>query len=298
MKTKILFMAFIAVLLFSCNSNHKGNQEMMIQDVQLEKNKMEDKSMASVDTVKSAVANLSDNEAPAPPPTKTVTDWDKKIIKTADIKLELKDYNKYNSNIHTNLKTFGAYIAKEEQSQFNEMLQNNVVIKVPVDKFDDLVNSFGGEGISVIEKKINTEDVTGELVDGKARMEAKKQVRLQYLALLKQARNMKDILEVQKEINDIQEEIESVNGRIDYLSHQASYSTINLNYYQYLNGVNTSNNHPTFITKIAEAFTNGFSIIGNLSILVVSIWPLFLIIGIVFIFYKRIKWQQTQKPVQ
>lgn len=298
MKTKIFFMALAAMLLLSCN--RATQNKTMVQDeqlVQMNAPKSEDKNKMAADTATHSIRNAEEDIDHAASPTKTITDWDKKIIKTADIKLELKDYNNYNSNIHKNLKAFGAYISKEEQSQYDGMLQNNITIKVPVEKFDDLVNSFSGEGISVIEKKINTEDVTGELVDGKARMEAKKQIRRQYLALLKQAKNMKDILEVQKEINDIQEQIESVNGRIDYLSHQSAYSTINLNYYQFLNGTNPSNNHPSFITKIADAFTNGFSIIGNLSIFMVSIWPILVIIGLVIILYKRRKWQ-TQKTVQ
>jgi len=295
MKTKIFFMAFIAMLAISCNSASTSKKAVMFNELQLDNNKLEDQTAKSIDTAKVSVNN-SEDKVPDLPSTKTITDWDKKIIKTADIKLELKDYNKYNSTIHTNLKSFGAFISKEEQSQYNDILQNTVVIKVPVEKFDELINSFNGDGITVIEKKINTEDVTADYVDGKARLEAKKQVREQYLQLLKQARNMKDILEVQKEINDIQEEIESVNGRINYLSHQSAYSTINLNYYQYLNGVNPSNNSPTFITKVSDAFKNGFSIISNLSIFLVSIWPFIFIIALLIIFMKRRKWQ-TQKTV-
>jgi hypothetical protein len=289
MKTKILFMAFSAMLMIACNNS---KQQEVLKDIQLSNSKLDNQREKEVDSV--VVGNLDNDQNKLATPIKAITDWDKKIIKTADIKLELKDYSKYNSNLHAKLKGYGAYIAKEEQSQYNEILQNTVVIKVPVEKFDDVLNSFNDDGITVIEKKINTEDVTGELVDGKARMEAKKQVRQQYMALLKQAKNMKDILEVQKEINAIQEEIESVNGRIDYLSHQTSYSTINLNYYQYINGVNPYNNRPTFVTKLTDAFTNGFSIISNFCIFMISIWPVLIIIVTMLFLYKRKKWYTKQ----
>jgi hypothetical protein len=52
-----------------------------------------------------------------------------------------------------------------------------MVIKVPVDQFENLMNSFSGEGIKVIEKKISSDDVTGEMVDTKSRIETKRQVR-------------------------------------------------------------------------------------------------------------------------
>jgi len=291
-------MAAIAMLALACNSAASNKKSARISDVQLEKIKSEDQiaKSASADTTAIGVINDEPEKFKAPPPIKTIIDWDKKIIKTADIKLELKDYGNYNKTIHSNLKIYGAYIAKEEQSQLDGLLQNTVTIKVPVDRFDDLVNSFNGDGITVIEKKINTEDVTADYIDGKARLEAKKQVREQYLQLLKQAKNMKDVLTVQQEINNIQEEIESVNGRINYLSHQAAYSTINLNYYQYLFGKNPLNNHPTFITKIYDAFKDGFSLIGNLSIFIVTIWPLIVAAIVVVLIIKKKKWR-TQKQV-
>jgi len=51
------------------------------------------------------------------------------------------------------------------------------------------------------------------MADTRSRLETKKEVRERYLDLLKQARNMKDILAVQNEINDIQEQMEGAAGR-------------------------------------------------------------------------------------
>ena len=44
-------------------------------------------------------------------------DWDKKIIKTARITLELKEYASFNTGIHDKLKRYGAYIAGEQQTE-------------------------------------------------------------------------------------------------------------------------------------------------------------------------------------
>lgn len=66
-------------------------------------------------------------------------DWDKKIIKTASIDLEIKNYKSYTDGIRDNVKKFGGYIAQEEQNQTNYKIENTVVIKVPVDRFDNLV---------------------------------------------------------------------------------------------------------------------------------------------------------------
>ncbi len=216
-------------------------------------------------------------------------DWDKKIIKTARVTLELKDYKPFNAAMHDKLKKYGAYIAGEQQTESDARIENALTIKVPVAQFEDLMNSIGGDGIKVLEKNISTEDVTGEMVDTKARIEAKKEVRDKYMELLKSAKSMKDILAVQEEINGIQEDLEAASGRVIFLSHNAVYSTINLTYYQYLNGSTADTLEPSFFTKTGEAFAAGGAVIINLLLFCISIWPL-LIAGTFLLFYIK-RWK-------
>ncbi|QEC65914.1 DUF4349 domain-containing protein [Panacibacter ginsenosidivorans] len=279
----------------SCGSGDKANQ-MSVADVQLKEVAelkpslpLEEKELnktvagiAATDTSSNAASSSNDSILNSGGPTNI--DWDKKIIKNAHVTLELKDYNAYNSSLHNKLKSYGAYIAQEQETESDDQIANDITIKVPVEKFDDLMNSLPGDGIKVLEKTISTEDVTGEVVDTKARIEAKKEVRARYLDLLKQAKSMKDILEVQDEINGIQEDIESASGRVNYLTHAAAYSTINLKYYQFLNGIASKDIKPGFLSNVSEAFKTGSSVITNLILFFISIWPL-VIAGILLIFY-------------
>ncbi|MGZ8509712.1 MAG: DUF4349 domain-containing protein, partial [Chitinophagaceae bacterium] len=113
--------------------------------------------------------------------------------------------------------------------------------------------------------------------------------------LLKQAKNMEEILSVQSEINGIQEEIEAAAGRIEYLGHSSTFSTIHLTYYQILNSSAKDTSEPSFGIKLSSAFKTGWSWIGDLFVGLVSIWPLFLLIFTGIIIYKRTK---LQKPKQ
>lgn len=104
---------------------------------------------------------------------------------------------------------------------------------------------------------------------------------------------MKDILEVQKEINAIQEDIEAGSGRVEYLNHQAAYSTINLIYFQYINGSNQGNETPGFYTKLKEAFSEGGTIITGFLLFIVTIWPLLLVAFMIWFFIKRLYSKDT-----
>lgn len=223
-------------------------------------------------------------------------DWDKKIVKNASVNLEVKNYKSFSELIHQNIKKFGAYVAQEDQNQTDYKIENAVTIKVPVDQFDNLVAELTAGEDKLLEKKISSEDVTNQIVDTKSRMEAKKQVRLRYLDLLKQARNMEEILNVQNEINGIQEDIEAAAGRIDYLSHAAVYSTINLTYFQILDASAKDANEPTFGNKVWQSFKNGWSWVGDVFIGLISIWPLFVIGFGCWLAYKKWRASRIQKP--
>jgi hypothetical protein len=184
-------------------------------------------------------------------------DWDKKIIKTARLKFEVKDFESYNVALHNTVKQFGSYIAQEEQSLTDEKPESVILIKVPVAQFESIMNQLQGNNNKVLERKITTEDVTGQAVDTRLRLEAKKGMRLKYLDFLKQSKNMQEVLQVQNEINNIQEEIESAAGRIEFLSHQSAYGTINLTFYQPINGYRPVEGPPSFFTRVSTSFKVG-----------------------------------------
>ena len=216
-------------------------------------------------------------------------EWDKKIIKTALLNLEVKDYTGYYSSLREKIKNIGGYIAQEEQRQSAYKIENTLVIKVPVEQFDNALVQLTDKAEKLNEKKITSQDVSAEYIDTRSRMESKKQVRQQYIELLKQAKNMEDILNVQSEINSIQEEIEAAAGRVEYLGHSSAYSTINLTYYQVLNSSASDNDRPSFGTRINAAFKTGWEWITSLFVVLVSVWPLCLVTFFALIFYRRMK---------
>jgi hypothetical protein len=216
-------------------------------------------------------------------------DWDSKIIKTATLRLEIKDFKKYNDYVHNAVKQYGAYVAQEDQNLSDEKSETTITIKVPVAQFEPMMNKLPADDSKVVEKKISTEDVTGEVVDTKSRLEAKKQMRLKYLEFLKQSKNMEEVLQVQNEINGIQEQIESAAGRVAFLSNQSAMSTINLTFYQPMEGYKPTDATPSFLTRVGNAFKTGASWIAELFVGLVSIWPLLLVAFGIYFGWKKLR---------
>lgn len=262
MKNILPLLVLAAVVCSSCGNTKKHSLVEPTQAYTPGQNKTEESRLPASDT---AGTSLQAGQPSG--------DWDKKIVKHAQLSLEVNNYQQYSTRLHSLLKQYGAYIAQEEQHQLSYRLENEVAIRVPAVQFEQLLQGLSADSTTLWEKKITTEDVTGEIVDIKARMEARKQVREQYLSLLKQAKSMKDILDIQNEINGIQEEIEAAAGRMAYLQHDVAYSTIRLTYYQQLA---STRDEPGLLQQLRDAFAAGTTGMVTLLLLLVQVWPLWL----------------------
>jgi Domain of unknown function (DUF4349) len=272
----------LGFLLFFVSCDKYGTAENNESLTSLKKEATSDYQFQAADTSIATVAEdgvyqqdqpSAPKKQPAPNP-----DWDKKIIKTGTVSLEVEDYSKYYALLRESVRKTGGYLASENQNRTEYRLENTVTVKVPVAQFDEaitlLTSATGKE--KVHELKVTSQDVTGEVVDTKSRIEAKRQVRLRYMELLQQAKKMEDILLVQNEINEIQEEIEMGAGRVNYLNHASAYSTIELTFYQTLTNAPQPNADPSFITRLWDAFERGWTFIKNIIIGLITVWPLWI----------------------
>ena len=308
--------ALLLLLCLACNSSNQkvGLLSKKMEDVELKSTSpatnnevsKEFTSMAADSVSTGTIANAAPQPEDEQSPPKSSTgqhpaqssatvqqtapanpDWDKKIVKTANLNLEVKNYKSFNDLLHRTVKQSGGYIAQEEQNESGYKIENTVTIKVPVAQFDETLSQLASDSSKLLEKKISAEDVSMQIVDTKSRLETKKEVRERYLELLKEARNMKDILSVQNEINDIQEQMEGAAGRIAYLSHSAAFSTINLSFYQVLDAGASNEPDPSFLHKIKVAFAEGWNWISALLLGLISLWPLWIAVGLAWkIFWK------------
>ena len=280
----------IFTILISCNRSEKKSEDAAdygLGELQKTNNQNETQQIPV-----GKISPFATDSAASPlqvPVVAVLTDWDSKIIKNASLKVEIRDFKKYNNYVHNAVKQYGAYVAQEEQTLSDEKSETYITIKVPVAQFENMMNALPSDDGKVMEKKISTNDVTGEVVDTKSRLEAKKQLRLKYLEFLKQSKNMEEVLQVQNEVDNIQQQIESAAGRVSFLNNQTAFSTINLSFYQPMEGYDPTDKAPSFLTRLSGAFKTGGSWIAELFVGLVSIWPLLLVAFAIYFGWKKLR---------
>ncbi|MCU0471333.1 MAG: DUF4349 domain-containing protein [Arcicella sp.] len=227
-----------------------------------------------------------------PPPLPSTPQAQKKIIHTATLRFKVNDLKKAEIALKTQIQAIGGYIANANQNRQSGNLENNWTVRVPATKFDTFIGNVEKESIYTDSKNIAAEDVTAEYVDNDLRIKAKQKVFERYLELLKQAKNVQDIMAVEEQIRIIREEIESKEGRQKYLNDQVDFSTVTLNFYQETD-VSSAPEQP-FYVRIWHNFTDGWASFFNMIIGLFYLIPYILLIFVII--YLLRKWWKKRQP--
>lgn len=225
-------------------------------------------------------------EPPPPPPPIFTLEKGSKIIKNGSMKFEVSQLKLAKNKIDAILNKYDGYYEQEEYSSHKNRNSYSLQLKIPNAKFDSLVNVLE-EGIGKLNtKNISAKDVTEEYVDLNIRLENNLAYLNQYKEILKKAKSIKEILEVQEKIRNIEEEIDRKKGRLKFLDDKVKYSTLNLEIIKLIKS--EISDKPNFIDRIVNAFNNGIQEVLNLVIEMVSLWPFIILIMLMFFGRKSI----------
>ena len=187
----------------------------------------------------SAIFEMADEEMVAPTTEQVIDETDetvekveRKLIKEGRVEFETNDLNSTRKTIFEAVKKYKGYVSSDQEFNSPGRKSNTVIIRVPADNFDNLL-SEATQGVKRFEsKEINVKDVTEEFLDIQARLKTKKELEQRFIDLLKVAKNVTEILEIEKQIGELRSDIESIEGRLKYLQNRVSFSTLTMTFYE------------------------------------------------------------------
>ena len=205
----------------------------------------------------------------------------RKLIKQGSIEFETEDLIKTRKFISEIAIKYEAYVSDETSQRFDEKNQLTITLRIPADKFDDVTSEIENHALRIESKNVNVKDVTEEFIDVEARLKTKKELEIRYLALLKQAKNVQEIISVESQLVNVRSDIESMEGRLKYLQDQVNLSTLHVECFE------TTGPVFSFASGIFTALSNGWNNLLKFVIGLLNVWP-FLIIagGILYLVFK------------
>jgi hypothetical protein len=233
---------------------------------------------------------VAKNEVPgeviSPKKTDTIS---KKIIKNGDMEIAVSNLLEAKNKISEIIKNNKAYLQSETFRNSDTSENINLVIRVPHQNFDAIINSFS-DGIGSVEAKtVKAEDVTEEYTDVSIKLENKRIYLEKYREMLKNAASTKDILEIQENIRALEDEIDVAEGRLRFIDDRVNYSTLELLLFKE-KARSSATSKIGFGSRFGDSIAEGWNSFVSFLLGLISFWPFFIIIPLLIFAWK--KWRR------
>ena len=225
------------------------------------------------------------------PQSENAVPFDRKVIKQGTIRFETADVQETKSLIAQTVQELNGYISKDTVSDYSGRVEHTLIIRVPADKFDLLLQNISDSVDKLESKNIEVLDVTEEYIDVQSRVKTKKELQARYTELLKQAAAIDEMLNIEREIGKLQTEIESTEGRMRYLDDRTAFSTLTVTYYL---PILSEPLRVSFFSEFKNGITTGWVYFLWFIIALSYLW-VFIVIGIAVIVAVCILVRQEKK---
>ena len=288
MKTKILSISLVALLIVGCKKSESV------------------KSSAFPDSNAKEIAMSADSVSVAA----TQTIEGKQFVKTAEVDMEVKDVYRATISIEKHLISLGGFVTQSRleaqtlsENTYNisdesSMLirkfqnQNKMQVRVPTEKLGEFLDFINDKKVFLHSRIISAEDVTANIKLSK--LEAERQAKTS--TNISQLKTGKDKVKL-----DDENMTEANNQKYadEILADQLKYSTVDIYIKEpgtivakipIVNTKNIDNEYKyNFFFDVKNAFVEGFYLIQQIFVFLISIWPIVVIGGLVFYFWRRRK---------
>lgn len=238
----------------------------------------------------------------------SATSDERKIIKNIYIGIDTEDIEKAFNEISFNVEALGGYVEYssignttygyyEKTNSHEEMRYANINIRIPSEELNNMilyVESFG----EVTNKSTNTVDQTDYYydIDNQIKNLETREVRLR--DLMDEAKNISDIIEVERELTRVRNEIDALTRNLAYIDKSVDYSFLNVQLREIIDIESKIN--PVERNVFEEAKKGIIKNINRLInfmqsafVFIISYLPMIIVIGVVVVigakFYKKVK---------
>ena len=183
---------------------------------------------------------------------------ERKIVKTGSLSFEVKNLSETEEMISAWIEDFGGYVS----NTWSNRNSINITAKVPAEKFEDAMAGSGDFGI-LLSRSISTEDVSENYYDLETRLETRRVLQEKLENYLANAKNISELLEIERQLNDVTSELESMEKQFRRLSNQIDFSTISISCSLPANTTEAGFETPDFLQGLKDFAYNALQFVCN-----------------------------------
>ena len=190
-------------------------------------------------------------------------DYSEKIIKNVSVNAQTKEYDKAIKSVLEAVKQHGGF----EQSVSSSGIGYNsseyytrsarMTVRIPAENLEKFLGEVGNL-INVTAQSSSQSNVTAQYYDLKARNEVLEAERAAYEEMLKEAKNVSELLEIRDRLYKTIEEIEANQTQLNVYDNQVSYSTVTIVIDEVKEYVEVETPKTSFGDRVGNAFSGGW----------------------------------------
>lgn len=169
---------------------------------------------------------------PPPPPGKQAPAIPRKLLRTVDLQLEVKDSREVARRVEELVNRLGGYVSSSNTQRQGELFVYTLTLRVPADSLDQTLNTLRSFAVRIDREHQQVEDVTEQYIDLDAHRRTLEATEAELRGLLAESRQKGrkagEIMEIYEKLTEIRTQIEQIQTQISSYDKLAALSTINL----------------------------------------------------------------------
>jgi hypothetical protein len=190
----------------------------------------------------------------------TVARSDARVVKTGEIRLRVDEGKVATtvSRVQSIVTSLQGFVADSRSQEAAEHPSAELTVRVPVARYEQLVDRVRGLGAKVVSQTASGKDVTATYADTQAQVQSLKAARERYLAILARAKTIGETLTVQQRVDEVQGQIDRLEGQRRVLADQSDYGTLTIGVSEEGDDVELQS-EPSGWSKAWDDATDGFT---------------------------------------
>ena len=182
------------------------------------------------------MAMYDDSEAGSGSSTKTTenaTTSNRKLIRSASLSVETKEFDELLVNLDNKIKELGGYVESMNgnygsvYSSYRSNKSADMTVRIPSAKLDEFINSIGSTA-NITYRSESVTDVTLDYVDMESHKKMLIEEQNRLMEFLDQAETVEEIISLEDRITNVKYQIDSMESQLRTYDNKVDYSTINI----------------------------------------------------------------------
>ncbi|MFJ6985336.1 MULTISPECIES: DUF4349 domain-containing protein [unclassified Streptomyces] len=211
------------------------------------------------------------------------------VIRTASLTVQVKDVPKALDRARSTTEGAGGYVGEETTTRDEDSTeQTRVVLRVPVDRYDDVLTGLQGAG-KLLERTAKAQDVTDQVVDVESRITSQRLSVTRIRGLMDDATKLSDVVTLEGELSRREADLEALLARQASLKDRTSLATITLTLTEKPVTVAEKDDDPGFVDAVAGGWGAFVTVLRWVALAVGAVLPFAVVAAVAVAVWLRLR---------